>query len=52
MEQIVDAAQGIGDTEFLPKNALSFLGPQGADPIGLGGLGQEPRFERRFFLRR
>lgn len=52
MEQIVDAAQGIGDAEFLTKNTLSLLGPQGADAIGLGGLGQETRFERRFFLRR
>ena len=52
MEQIVDAAQGIRDPEFLTQNTLSVLGPQRADAIGLGRFGQKTRFEWSFFLRR
>jgi len=52
MEQIIDARQGILDPEFFSENALGFFGSQRADAIGLGGLGQETRFERRFFRRR
>ena len=51
MEQIVDTAQGIRDAEFLTENALSILGPQRADAIGLGGFGQETRLEQSFLLR-
>jgi hypothetical protein len=52
MEQIIDAAQGVGDPEFFPENALGLFGPQGTDAIGLRGLGPKTLLERNFFLRR
>lgn len=52
MEQIIDAAQGVLDSEFLAENTLSVFGPQCADGIGLGGGRQETRLEGCFFLRR
>jgi hypothetical protein len=52
MEQIVDPAQGVRNPEFFSENPLGLFGPQGADAIGLEGLGQKTLFERRFFPRR
>lgn len=52
MEQIVDPAQGVRHPEFFSKNPLGLFGPQGANAIGLEGLGQKTLFERGFFPRR
>ena len=52
MEQIVDPAQGVRNPEFFSENPLGLFGPQGADAIGLEGLGQKTLLERGFFPRR
>jgi len=52
VEQIVYAGERILDSEFLAEDSLGISGPKRADPIGLGGLSQEPFFERCFFRRR
>ena len=52
VEQIVHASERILDSEFLLEDSLGIFGPKRADPIGLGGLSQEPFFERCFFRRR
>lgn len=52
VEQIVHAGERILDSEFFLENPLGIFGTQRTDPIGLGGLSQEPFFERGFFCRR
>ena len=52
VEQIVHAGERILDSEFLLEDPLGIFGPERADPIALGGLSQEPFFERCFFRRR
>lgn len=52
VEQIVHAGERILDSEFLLEDPLGIFGPERADPVGLGGLSQEPFFERCFFRRR
>jgi hypothetical protein len=52
MEQIIDAAQGVLDAEFLPQSALGVFGSQRADAVGLGGFGEEPLLEKALLGRR
>jgi hypothetical protein len=52
MQQIIDAGQCVLDPEFLLEDSLSILRPQGADAVGLGGIGQETCLEGVFVRRR
>lgn len=52
MQQIIDAWQRILDPEFLFEDPPGILRPQTADPVGLGGTGQETFFEGPFLCRR
>jgi hypothetical protein len=52
MQQIIDAAQGVLDAEFLLQNALGLFGSQRADAVGLGGFGEEPLLEKGLLGRR
>jgi hypothetical protein len=45
MQQIIHSRQAVLDDEFVLENPLNILGPQGADPVGLGRTGQETLFE-------
>jgi len=46
--RVGDAGQCVLDPEFLLEDSLSLFCPQGADAVGLGGIGQETGIKRVF----